>query len=210
MRLTAEQKALLETQFPAELEKEAAAEVAKIQELYSVGFEKMAAEAAEAMDKSEEEEEEEKKELSKEQEKEASARAAFIARGYIDGLKKEGSERHGDELHYLYPALEEKLAGFTDHAKSLLNKAKRHNPFSAAAIAASSSKKTKDGLMDYAKKKGMKGDDAKLVSSMKDVSKNKLKAAKEVAHKRQLIGAGLAGTSLGVVGGRFSKKGRDE
>jgi hypothetical protein len=111
MKLTAEQKALLETQFPAKLEKEAAAEVAKIQELYSVGFEKMAAEAAESMDKEEEEEEEEdKKDLSEEQEKEASARAAFIARGYIDGLMKQGSERHNDELHYLYPAIEEKLA----------------------------------------------------------------------------------------------------
>jgi hypothetical protein len=112
MDLTKEQQALLDTQFPAEIEKQAAAEAAMAFELYEVGFEKMASEAAEKMDEEakEEKKEEDKKELSEEQEKEAQSRAAFIARGFIDGLMEKGASQHGNAYHYLIPAISDKLA----------------------------------------------------------------------------------------------------
>ena len=121
--LTAEQLELLNTEFPADMEKAAAAQAALISDLYSTGFTKIAAQAADEMDKEEkkEEEKEEKKELSEEHEKEASDRGAFIARGYIDGLMKEGSERHGDELHYLMPFIAEKLAMDAGKVKAFLS-----------------------------------------------------------------------------------------
>lgn len=113
--LSAEDQALLNTDFGEEIEKQAAAEVAMAQDLYASGFAKLAAESADAMDKAEEEEkeEEEKKpenKLDEGEKKEAMARGAFIAKGYVEGLKKLGSDRHGDENHYLYPFIAEKLA----------------------------------------------------------------------------------------------------
>lgn len=115
--LSKEDQALLNTEFPAELEKEAQAEIEKANELYDVGFSKIASEIADDADKKEDEEKEEKKELSEEHKKEAAARGAFIARGVIDGLMEKGASRHGDEFHYLYDAVEEKLAALADLKK---------------------------------------------------------------------------------------------
>lgn len=110
MELTKEQQALLDTQFPAEIEKEAQEQVKVAMEFYQEGFSKIAAETADAMDAEKKEEKKDKKPLSEEQEKEAFDRAAFISRGYIDGLIKEGSVRHGNEAHYFEDAIVEKLA----------------------------------------------------------------------------------------------------
>ena len=120
--LSPEDQALLNTEFPAELEKNAAEELKLANEMYDTGFTKMAGEAADSMDKEEEEEtSESEKKLDDEQKKEAAARGAFIARGYLEGLCKQGQDRHGDPLHYLYPAIIEKLAegGKTKAAKGL-------------------------------------------------------------------------------------------
>jgi len=118
--LSRDDQALVQTQFPAELEKEAAEQVKVAQELYSTGFAKFASETADMLDKLAEEAEKEEKEegkedehekkLNEEQKKEAAARGQFIARGFIDGLKKLGSERYNDEMAYLYPFVNEKLA----------------------------------------------------------------------------------------------------
>ena len=113
--LTPEQKELLAMDIPEDIMKTASAELEMADELYKAGFEKFAAETAEEMDKVEKEEKEEEekkpeKKLSEEEKKEASARGAFIARGYIDGLRKLGSEKHNDELHYLKPFLAEYLS----------------------------------------------------------------------------------------------------
>lgn len=136
-QLSADDQALLQTQFPAELEKEASAEIALAQECYSTGFAKFASETAQALEKlaeesekgetAEEEEKEHEKKLDEEQKKEASARGAFIARGYIDGLKKLGSETYGDEMAYLYPFIQEKMAApaFVESVRAGLKK----NPF---------------------------------------------------------------------------------
>lgn len=121
-QLTDSQKAIVDMEIPAELEKEANEKVALAQDLYESGFAKLAAETADELDKvAEEEEKEEKEEKAEEklddgEKKEAAVRGAFIARGYIDGLKKLGSERHDDELHYLYPFLAEKIANATGQA----------------------------------------------------------------------------------------------
>lgn len=126
-QLSADDQALLQTQFPAELEKEAAAEISLAQECYSTGFSKFASETAQALEKlaeeaekgetEEEEEKEHEKKLDEEQKKEAAARGAFIARGYIDGLKKLGSENYQDEMAYLYPFIQEKMANLATAAK---------------------------------------------------------------------------------------------
>jgi len=105
--LSTEDQALLNTDF-GDLEKVAAAELAEADELYAFGMEKAAAAADEA---DEEEEEENKKKLPKHLEKEAFAKGAFIAQGMIEKLAALGEERHGDDLHYFYPAIQEKLAG---------------------------------------------------------------------------------------------------
>jgi hypothetical protein len=117
--LSQEDQMLVQTQFPEELEKSASAEISLAQELYTAGFSKFASATAEALEKlaeegkesDEEEEKEHEKKLDEDQKKEASARGAFIARGYIDGLKKLGSDNYGDEMAYLYPFIQEKMAG---------------------------------------------------------------------------------------------------
>ena len=149
--LSAEDQALLNTQFSPELEKEAAESVKLASELYTTGHDKLAAETADLLEKmAEEEEKEEKeegKELNEDQKKEASVRGAFIAQGFIDGLKKLGSERYNDELAYLAPFIHEKIAAgnllpmVVNAAKpglgaKALELAKKHGPAAAAGGAA--------------------------------------------------------------------------
>lgn len=133
--LSAEDQALLKTQFPAELEKEASEHVKIAQEMYSTGFSKFAAETAAELDKLAEEAEKEEKEhkehddkekemmkkMTEEHKKEASARGAFIAQGFVDGLKKLGTDKYKDENAYLQPFINEKLAsmGYVQKAVDL-------------------------------------------------------------------------------------------
>lgn len=119
--LSKEDQLLVQTTFPEGLEKEASAEITMAQELYSAGFSKFASETAEALEKlakeekdEEEEEHEHEKKLDEGQKKEASARGAFIAKGYIDGLMKLGKDNYQDEYAYLYPFIEEKIAGLAE------------------------------------------------------------------------------------------------
>lgn len=119
--LSAEDQALVKQEFSPELEKEAAEHVKLAQELYTTGFSKLAQETADELDKlaefppakdedKDKDKDKDEKKLDEEQKKEAATRGAFIAQGFIDGLKKLGQERHGDELAYLYPFVNEKLA----------------------------------------------------------------------------------------------------
>ena len=113
--LSAEDKKLLNTDL-GEFDKVAAAEMSLAQEMYATGFEKLAAETADYLDAvfakvAEEEEKEEKKEDEDEETKKtAEELGAFIERGFFDGLRKLGAERHGDESVYLLPYLQEKVA----------------------------------------------------------------------------------------------------
>ena len=128
--LSADDQKLLATDF-GDLEKVAAAELEEFNDLYTFGMEKAAAAADEA---DEEDKEEKKKELDEEHKKEASARGIIIAQGMIEKLAALGEERHGDENHYFYPAISEKLAAagaeagkvkaFLDAVKAKASKAK--------------------------------------------------------------------------------------
>ena len=92
---------------------------ASFEDLFSVGFDKMAAASADELDKlaegnededeDEDEEKEDKAPMKEEHKKEATARGAILARSYVEGLMKQGSARHGDPLHYLYDAIEADL-----------------------------------------------------------------------------------------------------
>ena len=103
-------------------DKVAAEQVALIDEMYSTGFNKLAAETADMLDKLAEEE------LDEEGEKTAAVCGAWTERGFFDGLAKLGADRHGDELYYLAPFIEEKIAGKAKGLKDTLagayNKAK--------------------------------------------------------------------------------------
>ena len=122
MTYTAQEQELLNTDFGEETEKLAEAKVDAIESVYAYGFNKMACEVADAMDnfdktasededkKKEDKEEDEDEKMDEESEKQAAELGAFIERGFFDGLCKLGSERHGDEFHYLAPYLIEKTA----------------------------------------------------------------------------------------------------
>lgn len=92
-------------------DKEAGEKVALAQEMYSHGFDKLASETADYLDSVfEKQASQEAIDLDPESEKVASDLAAFIERGYFDGLCKEGMDRHGDEGFYIREFIQEKIA----------------------------------------------------------------------------------------------------
>jgi len=113
--LSAEDQNLLNTDL-GEFDKVAAAEMSLAQEMYATGFEKLATETAGYLDTvfakvaEEDKKEDEKEDEDEETKKTAEELGAFIERGFFDGLRKLGAERHGDETVYLLPYLEEKVA----------------------------------------------------------------------------------------------------
>lgn len=120
---------LVNTQFPEDLEKQAAAEVAVAGECMNVGA-SLAASSVEELEKfaaeKEEEEEDHEKKLDEEHKKEGSIRGAFVARAYINNLIKEGQEKHNDPWTYLAPLIVEKYAmsGRMEAAKAFASKMK--------------------------------------------------------------------------------------
>ena len=113
--LSTEDQNLLGTEFPAELEKEAASEVAIFAEMYDTGFEKIAVQIADSMDAAAQAAAAEVT-LSKEAEERAQELAIPTERGTFDGLRKLGQERHGDEWFYIHPLVMEKEAGMKERA----------------------------------------------------------------------------------------------
>jgi hypothetical protein len=115
--LSQEEQQLLNTDF-GDLEKEAAARLQQVEEMYGYGHDKLASEIADGIDElvkvAEEEEKEEEDEdegkMDDESEKSAAEFGAFIERGVFDGLSKLGSDRHNDPMYYFYPFMEEKIA----------------------------------------------------------------------------------------------------
>lgn len=115
--LSAEDQALVKTDFGTDLEKVASEQAAVIQEMYQTGFDKLATAAADDMDKAAEQTKiASESELDGEQEKTASELGSFIERGFYDGLRKLGADRHGNEMHYLMPFVEEKVAEAGAHS----------------------------------------------------------------------------------------------
>lgn len=109
--LSAADQKLLNTDL-GDFEKDAAEQVATADEMYSVGFNKLATETADELDALMASEKNAAEEVSLEEgsEKIASDLSAFIERGFFDGLCKLGSDRHGDPYIYIYPYIEEKVA----------------------------------------------------------------------------------------------------
>lgn len=128
VKLSQEEAQLLEIDFGEEIEKQAAARAEAISEAYEYGFDKHASVIADQMDKvaeedeDEDEDKDEDEEMDEESEKAAAELGAFIERGFFDGLRKLGSERHENELYYLAPFLAEKIAaGKAKAAKGIMD-----------------------------------------------------------------------------------------
>jgi len=171
--LSAADQKLLNTDF-GDLEKVAADQVAQAQEMYEIGFSKLASQIADQLDAEAAEAEKvaEDNTLDPESEKLAASLAAFIERGQFDGLRKLGSDRHGNEWHYFLPFVEEKVAaaGGMAYLKNFGNKLKGY-----AGTAGSKAK-------DYAGKAGEK--------------------AKEVGGKAKDYHKGMADDARGAATGR--------
>lgn len=191
MELTAQDKALLDMQFDAETEKIAAAQAAAIQEAYLYGLEKIAKDIADAHDEEEKKDDKEEKaeKMDEESEKAAAELGAFIERGLFDGLRKLGSERHGNELHYIEPYILDKIAAdFGSKAVEIGKKAlKAIDPRTAVdelryggkAVARGLSKDLREGTGGYTH---LAGNDA----LRKQIAKKELKGGAAA------IGTGLA------------------
>lgn len=146
--LSAEQQALLNTNFGSETEKVAAEQAKIASEMYSKGLE-IASNIADAMDKQAAEAEKTASEAAELEdagaEKMAAQMGAFIERGQFDGLRKLGSDRHGNEWHYILPFVEEKVASAA--AKAGLQKFRQFmatGAQKAKGMAQSGAKKVKD------------------------------------------------------------------
>ncbi len=168
--LSAADQALLNTDF-GDLEKEASARVEVAQEMYSMGFDKLASATADEMDKAAAEAEckkEDKKEEHDEEKKAASEECGkIIEKGFFDGLRKLGSDRHGNELHYLLPFIEEKVAAVGARAALEKFASKLDNLKGMASKAMSSAKSTAKGFSP-----GAIGDHARQAASGKPVGKS--------------------------------------
>lgn len=165
---------LLSTDFGEEIEKLAAEQVEACQEAYAYGCEKLAAEAAEEMDKEdkkEDDKEDKKEKMDGESEKAAAELGAFIERGFFDGLRKLGSERHGDEFHYIAPYVEQKIA----------------------AAGAETASKVVNAIKGYAKSTG------KAVKDYHQGAANSIsKGAKELTYAARGKGESMPGIGAGV------------
>jgi len=140
--LSPEDQRLVKTDFGS-LEKQAAAQLEQARVMYETGFHKLATEIADQLDAEAAASEKQASEeyLDSESEKVAAELGAFIERGQFDGLRKLGSDRHGNEWHYLLPFVEEKVAsaGAGAALKAFGKKLKDH-----AGSAADYGKKMKD------------------------------------------------------------------
>lgn len=198
--LSAEDLALLNTDF-GEMDKEAAAQVELADEMYLTGFDKLATETADAMDQAAAELLEAEKvaseedALDEESEKMASELSCFIERGFFDGLRKLGSERHDDELHYLMPYIEEKVAAtgakallgkFRDRVKGINVKGMGAKAKELGAKAKNMGGKAVDGVSNYHKDMGAK--------------------AKAAVTGKNSAGAAMTGKERAVAGGKSLAK----
>lgn len=113
--LSPEDKMLVQTDL-GDFDKEAAEKLATVNEMYEVGFLKLASETADNLDQVVAQMAQTKVaselKMDKVSEKFAAEYGAFIERGFFDGLCKLGQERHGNEWYYVMPFIEEKVAAF--------------------------------------------------------------------------------------------------
>jgi len=183
--LSPQDQHLLQTDL-GDFDKVAADQVALIDEMYSTGFDKLATETADWLDKLAEEEEEDKEEeneMDHEGEKTASVFGAWTERGFFDGLRKLGSERYGDETHYLAPFVHEKIGGWFG---------KNEEP--------SWARKKYEGAKDWAK--GYGEETAKQWRGMTGQGKTLSQRAGHAGKLGLRVGGPLAATGALVYGGK--------
>jgi hypothetical protein len=195
---------LVQTEFPAQLEKEAAAEAQLVNELYSTGFSKLASETIEMIEKGAEEAEAEgdsdddddddkedyKEKMDEGEKKEAAARGAFIARGYIDGLMKEGQAKANDPYHYVYDLLAEKVAH--DPNMSEQEKIAAAEFLGHLKVGNVKLKMLGGAIRDAAQTMGNKA-----VAAGKDVGSKAMKRYKDIGRDAQIAATGSAKSRFG-------------
>lgn len=196
--LSPEDQKLLNTDL-GDFEKEASARLELCNEMYEVGYNKLAAETADNLDAyfakvAEEGGASNEVVVDGQTEKVAQELGSFIEKGFTDGLAKLGQDRHGDPLTYFYPYMEEKVAA--KGAKAFLaNFGKKIKGFGGKvkSVGKDVAKKTEKGVEAVKKyhkgavkevKKGVKAKDAKGVAKG---------TGKLVGPYAALLGAGGAG-----------------
>lgn len=206
--LSPEDQKLVQTDLGS-FEKEAAAKLALCQEMYDVGFSKLASETADNLDEyfskaAGVSEEVESLQLDDVSEKVAEELGSFIEKGYVDGLRKLGQERHGDETAYLMPFIEEKVA--SKGARAFLHSLSKKMKGLGGAVG----KKSKAVAKEVGKK-GEKGVDA-VKKYHKGAVKDVKKGFKHKDHARtakgvgKLVGPYAALAGVGGAGYSASKK----
>jgi hypothetical protein len=215
--LSPEDQKLVNTDLGA-FEKEAEARLTMCDEMYGVGFNKLATETADNLDAyyakvAEAEATDESIQMDSESEKVAQELGSFIEKGYVDGLRKLGQERHGDEMAYLMPFLEEKVAakGAKAFLHTLGKKFKRFGKDvgkKGKAFGKEVGKKSEKGVA--AVKKYHSGAFGELKGGIKDVKKGKTsKGMKSVAKGGGKLVGPYAALAAGGGGAAYAAKKKD-
>lgn len=201
--------ALVEQAKAGELTKEAAAQAIVVNDAYRTGFDKIAAQIADGIDaaaaeKTAEKKDEEEK-MDEESEKAAAEIGAFIEKGTVEGLRKLGSDRHGDENYYLNEFMVDKVAGegAKRAASALLAKIKG-GASAAGAKASEMAGKAKAGVQAGA----AKGREMAQAGAAKAQAAGQ--AAKAHVQKHKTPYAALAGGAVGATGGYMAGKKKDK
>ena len=205
--LSAADKQLLNTDL-GEIEKEASAQIALADEMYNTGFYKLAQEAADSIEEAYAADQVKVAadlNMDDESEKTAQDLSQFIERGFFDGLRKLGSERYGDEMAYIVPFIEEKVAaaGAQMALDKLAGKAKAEANFV---------RKGWDATKDYFKKHNQNAGKASekiksLKSKIQDVAPSDskkldhLKGQLSVERKKYWGGRAMQAAPAAAVGG---------
>lgn len=201
--------ALVEQAKAGELTKEAAAQAIVVNDAYRTGFDKIAAQIADSMDAAAEktaaEKKDEEEKMDEESEKAAAEIGAFIEKGTVEGLRKLGSDRHGDENYYLNEFMVDKVAseGAKRAASAFLAKIKG-GASAAGAKASEMAGKAKAGVQAGA----AKGREMAQAGAAKAQAAGQ--AAKAHVQKHKTPYAALAGGAVGAGAGYAAGKKKDK
>jgi hypothetical protein len=214
--LSAADQKLLNTDFGG-LEKVAADQVEKAQEMYEIGFSKLASQIADQLDAEAAEAEKvaEDNTLDPESEKLAASLGAFIERGQYDGLRKLGSDRHGNEWHYFLPFVEEKVAAAGGMA-ALKNFGNKLKGYAAEGVSKAKGYASDAGQAVKKYNKGIASDARQAVSGKGPLGprggagkaltgSERAKAGLRAAGKASPYAAGAAGAGAGLYAAMGSK-----
>lgn len=183
-------------------------------ELYNIGsdYATKIAEAADAEEKEEDKEEDKKEEKkpTEEEEKTASERAMFIARGCIDQLLEKGASEKGDALHYLYPVIFEKMAAAKPELFGKMKDMAMKGVQKVKDLHAGAVSKVKDGAKAIKDSKAhpatSKETQAVIDQNIKGHRKEQAKGVATLAAMYGVPAAALAGSAKALVGKKKEDK----